>query len=120
MTLFPRMLSLSITLFFCSSVMAEDLTPAEAKTLIKEDIAAAQVMLEVCPKLIGQNEKFKLNTDQLIKHYLQNYSDPSMTFEKIQTDPEYRIILNEALQAVKETDQAEQTAGCTDVLHHQL
>lgn len=120
MTLFARMLSLNLILLASTSVLAEDLTPAEASTLVKEDIASAQVMLEVCPKLIGQNEKLKQNTHQLIKHYLQNHSDPSMTFEKIQTDPEYRIILNEALQAAKETDQTEQTAGCTDVLHHQI
>ncbi len=51
-------LTLSLAAFISPSVMANDLTVEENNTIVKEDIASAQVMAEVCPAIIGQNAKF--------------------------------------------------------------
>ena len=110
---FRSLLSLGVAALLSQAVLAnEGLTPAEANTMVKEDIASAQVMIEVCPAIIGKNAKFDHNTHQLIQSYLQDYSDKSMNFDKIQSDTEYKSILNEARQAAKETSKDEQKSVC--------
>ncbi|OTG95816.1 MULTISPECIES: MCR_0457 family protein [Acinetobacter] len=117
---FRSLLSLGVAALLSQAVLAnEDLTPAEADTMAKEDIASAQVMIEVCPAIIGKNAKFDHNTHQLIQSYLQNYSDKSMTYDKIQSDTEYKSILNEARQAAKETSKDEQKSVCDDVVNYE-
>ena len=117
---FRSLLSLGVAALLSQAVLAnEGLTPAEADTMAKEDIASAQVMIEVCPAIIGKNAKFDHNTHQLIQSYLQNYSDKSMTYDKIQSDTEYKSILNEARQAAKETSKDEQKSVCDDVVNYE-
>ena len=116
---FRSLLSLGVAALLSQAVLAnEGLTPAEANTMVKEDIASAQVMIEVCPAIIGKNAKFDHNTHQLIQSYLQDYSDKSMNFDKIQSDTEYKSILNEARQAAKETSKDEQKSVCDDVVNY--
>ena len=117
---FRSLLSLGVAALLSQAVLAnEGLTPAEANTMVKEDIASAQVMIEVCPAIIGKNAKFDHNTHQLIQSYLQNYSDKAMSFDKIQSDTEYKSILNEARQAAKETSKDEQKSVCDDVVNYE-
>lgn len=117
---FRSLLSLGVAALLSQAVLAnEGLTPAEANTMVKEDIASAQVMIEVCPAIIGKNAKFDHNTHQLIQSYLQNYSDKSMSFDKIQSDTEYKSILNEAREAAKETSKDEQKSVCDDVVNYE-
>ena len=116
---FRSLLSLGVAALLSQAVLAnEGLTPAEANTMVKEDIASAQVMIEVCPAIIGKNAKFDHNTHQLIQSYLQDYSDKSMSFDKIQSDTEYKSILNEAREAAKETSKDEQKSVCDDVVNY--
>lgn len=117
---FRSLLSLGVAALLSQAVLADEgLTPAEANTMVKEDIASAQVMIEVCPAIIGKNAKFDHNTHQLIQSYLQNYSDKSMSFDKIQSDNEYKSILNEAREAAKETSKDEQKSVCDDVVNYE-
>lgn len=117
---FRSLLSLGVAALLSQAVLADEgLTPAEANTMVKEDIASAQVMIEVCPAIIGKNAKFDHNTHQLIQSYLQDYSDKSMNFDKIQSDTEYKSILNEARQAAKETSKDEQKSVCDDVVNYE-
>ena len=117
---FRSLLSLGVAALLSQAVLAnEGLTPAEANTMVKEDIASAQVMIEVCPAIIGKNAKFDHNTHQLIQSYLQDYSDKSMNFDKIQSDTEYKSILNEALQAEKENKKKKKKSVCDDVVNYE-
>lgn len=97
----------------------EGLTQAEANTIVKEDIASAQVMAELCPTAVGKSAKFDGNINTLIQGYLADYSDKSMTYEKIQSDSEYKSLLNEAREAAKEASSSEQKEVCDDVLSYQ-
>ena len=97
----------------------EGLTQAEANTIVKEDIASAQVMAELCPAAVGKSAKFDGNINTLIQGYLADYSDTSMTYEKIQSDSEYKSLLNEAREAAKEASSSEQKEVCGDVLSYQ-
>ena len=113
---FRRLLSLGFAAVLTQSVIAEDLTAEEANTIIKEDVAAAQVMTEMCPALIGKNAKLDSNIQALIQTYLQDYSDSSMTLAKLQADTEYQSVLTEARQAAKDTSADEQKAVCLEAL----
>lgn len=42
-----------------------------------------------------------------------------MTYEKIQSDSEYKSILNEARETAKETSADEQKSVCDDVINYQ-
>ena len=116
---FRSFLGLGFAALLSQAVLADEgLTQAEANTIIKEDIASTQVMAEVCPAIVGKNAKFDHNIHQLIKSYLQDYSDKSMTYDKIQADTEYKSVLDEARQAAKETSKDEQKSVCDDVVNY--
>lgn len=117
---FRGVLGLSFAMLFSPAIMAnEDLTPAEINTIVKEDIASAQIMAEMCPATIGKNSKFDANIKTLVQSYLADYADKSMTYEKIQSDSEYKLLLDEARQVAKETPKDEQQSVCNDVLNYQ-
>ena len=112
-------LTLSLTAFISPSVLATDLTVEENDTIVKEDIAAAQVMTEVCPAVIGQNAKLDSTIQQLIQSYLAEYSDKGMSYTKLQADSEYKSLLEEARQGAKQTAKDEQKTVCEEVLDYQ-
>ena len=112
-------LTLSLAAFISPSVMANDLTAEENNTIVKEDIASAQVMAEVCPAMIGQNAKLNSTIEQLIQSYLAEYSDKSMSYAQLQADSEYKSILEEARQGAKQTSDDEQKTVCNEVLNYQ-
>ena len=116
---FRGFLGLGFAALLSQAVLADEgLTQAEANTIVKEDLASAQVMAEVCPAIVGKNAKFDHNIHQLIQSYLQDYSDKSMTYDKIQADTEYKSVLDEARQAAKQTSKDEQKSVCDDVVHY--
>ncbi len=113
---FRRLLGLGFAAVLTQSVIAEDLTAAEANTIVKEDVAAAQVMTEMCPALIGKNAKLDANIQALIQTYLQDYSESNMTLAKLQADAEYQSVLAEAREAAKDTAKEEQKVVCQEAL----
>ncbi|TCB51027.1 hypothetical protein E0H80_06580 [Acinetobacter sp. ANC 4779] len=120
MILLRGFLGLGFAALLSPAVLANvGLTQAEANTIIKEDLASTQVMAEVCPAIVGKNAKFDHNIHQLIQSYLQDYSDKSMTYDKLQADTEYKAVLNEARQAAKETSKDEQKSVCDDVVNYE-
>ena len=94
------------------------LSPAEANTIIKEDIASIQVMAEMCPAIIGKNAKFDQNIQKLIQAALQDHADKSLNYDQLQTDKEYKSVLNEARADAKDTPKDEQKLVCADVLDY--
>lgn len=118
---FRALLGLGIATLLSQTVLANNgLTQAETNTMIKEDIASAQVMAEVCPSIIGKNAKFDHNIQHFIQLHLQEYPDKSMTYEKIQTDAEYQTVLHEAHQSAQETSKDEQKSVCDDITNHEV
>lgn len=63
---FIRFFGVTFTLVAASVAFADEaVSVKEADGLIKDDIANAQVLIEMCPNLIGKNAKF----DQNIKRW---------------------------------------------------
>lgn len=113
-------LGLSFAALLSQAVIAnDDLTPAEANTIVKEDIASAQVMAEFCPAIIGKSTQFDANIKQLIQSYLTEYVGTAPSYENLQQDSEYKTVLGEARQAAKDTEKDEQKSVCEDVLNYE-
>ena len=97
------------------SAFSETLSTQEADLITKEDIAATQVLAEVCPALIGNNPILKTKIDGLTQSSLKSLSK-SMTLEQLQQDAEYKAAFKEAQTSAKEVDNDENKAVCNDIL----
>lgn len=115
---FFQVLGISITL--CTQVVFadEDISTQEADSLIKDDIAATQVLQEICPAFVGTNKKLESNTQKIITTYLQGYSNKSITLAALQNDAEFKTLLNEARQASKQMDHHEQHELCEEIVNY--
>lgn len=114
---FVRVLAVSFTFLAAPAVFADAASVKEADALIKDDIANAQVLIEMCPNLIGKNAKFDQNIKKMVDSYLGSYSDKSASLESLQKDGEFSSLLKDARQAATEVDKAEQQAVCEEVLN---
>ena len=114
---FVRVLTVSFTFLVAPAVFADAASVKEADALIKDDIANAQVLIEMCPNLIGKNAKFDQNIKKMVDSYLGSYSDKSASLENLQKDAEFNTLLKDARQAATEVDEAEQKAVCEEVLN---
>ena len=114
---FVRVLTVSFTFLVAPAVFADAASVKEADALIKDDIANAQVLIEMCPNLIGKNAKFDQNIKKMVDSYLGSYSDKSASLESLQKDDEFSSLLKDARQAATEVDKAEQQAVCEEVLN---
>ena len=114
---FVRVLTVSFTFLAAPAVFADAASVKEADALIKDDIANAQVLIEMCPNLIGKNAKFDQNIKKMVDSYLGSYSDKSASLESLQKDVEFNTLLKDARQAATEVDKAEQKAVCEEVLN---
>lgn len=115
---FIRVFAVSFAFLTAPIAFANDaVSVKEADALIKDDIANAQVMIEMCPTLIGKNAKFDQNIQKMLGTYLGSYSDKTVTLESLQKDTEFQTLLKDARNAAKQVDQAEQKSVCEEVLH---
>lgn len=115
---FIRIIGVSFTLLAAPTVFADEaVSVKEADALIKDDIANAQVLVEMCPNLIGKNAKFDQNIKKMMGSYLSNYSDKSASLDSLQKDAEFKTLLKDAREAASEVDKAEQKSVCDEVLN---
>lgn len=113
-----RLLCLSLFTLCTQTVIASDaLTVAESDTLAKEDIAAAQVLVEVCPTLIGKNPAFDSKIQNHTQTLLKDLKGSAKNLEQLAQDAEYQTILKSAKLDAKEVEKEEQKSVCEDVLN---
>ena len=98
------------------SLANEDLSTAEKNSIVKEDVAAMQVLKDYCPTVIGKNAKFDQNVQNLLAEYLNEYSDNSMTLQKLQQDVEYQKILKETQKSLNETSIDDNKFACEEII----
>ena len=115
---FFQVLGISITLCTQTVFADEDISTQEADSLIKDDIAATQVLQEICPAFVGTNKKLEANTQKIIAMYLKGYSNKSMSLANLQNDAEFKTLLNEARQAAKQMDHHEQHELCEEMVNY--
>ena len=98
------------------SLANEDLSTAEKNSIVKEDVAAMQVLKDYCPTVMGKNAKFDQNVQNLLAEYLNEYSDNSMTLQKLQQDAEYQKILKETQKSLNETSIDDNKFACEEII----
>ena len=116
---FARFLSFGCALVLSQSIFASntDLSAAESDTIIKEDIAAAQVMAEFCPAIVGSEAVIQSKIKTLATEYLADLSNKNVSFESLQTDAEYVEILKSARHDSNQTSKDEQKEVCQELLN---
>lgn len=115
---FFQVLGISITLCTQAVFADEVISTQEADSLIKDDIAATQVLQEICPAFVGTNKKLESNAQKIIAMYLSGYSNKSMTLATLQNDAEFKTLLNEARLAAKQMDHHEQHELCEEIVNY--
>ncbi len=68
-------ISIALITLCAQSAFSETLTSQESDRIVKEDIAATQVLAEVCPALIGNNPAFQTKIGSLT----QTLKNPFLT-----------------------------------------
>lgn len=107
---------LTCTLFISVCSHAESLSKTELDTIVKEDIATAQVLIETCPALVGHSEKIKQHVDQFTQDSLNRLNTPISSIQQLQQDKEYIEIFKSAKAEALAYDKNEQKSGCEEVL----
>jgi hypothetical protein len=113
---FTPLFTLVLCAFISTLAMANtELSNAEADTIIKEDIAAAQVMIELCPALVGSKANIEQKVQVIIQTYLTELSDKHINYTALQKDTEYQAVLEQARQDMQQTSGAEQNELCLEL-----
>ena len=111
------LLSTLFTIFAQSSFADSGLTAEESDSIIKEDIAATQVLIEVCPALTANNPKILSSLHNMTQTFLKELKNSSSTLEQLKQDAEYQSILKEAKADATAVDTTEQKSACEDLLN---
>lgn len=80
-----------------SSVKADDKVEFKSSLPVtQEEIAAVNVLGEICPKLLGNDPKFNAGYEHLLSELLPNIKQPVLSLKALQDDAEYQKILAQA------------------------
>lgn len=107
----------------CGTILSQSLfassesliSVAERDTIIKEDLAAAHVMVEICPTVLGSDFNFAEKMKQVSAPFFADLSDKTMTVEKLLADAEYQEVLAQARLDAEETTVEEKKEVCSDL-----
>ncbi|MFV5375602.1 MULTISPECIES: MCR_0457 family protein [Acinetobacter] len=95
-----------------------EVTPQQGIT--PEELAAIQVLSEICPDLIGKKDAdFAQGYERLVKDYLPNETDAVSALEKRSKDKGFKKYLKEARQDAKAAGDEQNTLVCQDVKAYQ-
>ena len=112
-----RLVAFGCALVLSPAVLAiTGLSTEESDTIVKEDLAAAHVMFEICPAVIGTEVDLRAKLKEVTAPFLADLSDKTMTIEKLLADAEYQELLEQARLDAKETDEAERKEVCEQLV----
>lgn len=95
-----------------------EVTPQQGTT--PEELAAIQVLSEICPSLIGKKDAdFAQGYERLVKDYLPNVTDAVSALEKRSKDKAFKKYLKEARSDAKAAGDEQNTLVCQDVKAYQ-
>lgn len=82
----------------------------------KEEIAAIQVLSEICPQIIGQNKNFDAGYDRLLADYLKGISNPKLALQALSQEPDYQVILKQARDDAAKASREDNREVCRGVI----
>lgn len=84
----------------------------------QEEIAAVDVLGEICPKLIGNNKKFDAGYERLLKDLMPNIDQPVLALKALADDAEYQGKLKEAREDANRASVQDNREVCQDILNY--
>ncbi|WP_051526580.1 MCR_0457 family protein [Alkanindiges illinoisensis] len=84
----------------------------------QEEIAAVDVLAEICPKLIGNNKNFDAGYERLLKDLMPNIDQPVLALKALADDAEYQDKLKEAREDANRASVQDNREVCQDILNY--
>ncbi len=85
----------------------------------QEEIAAVNVLSEICPKILGKNPNFDAGYRRLLADLLPDFQDPVTALRALQDDQEYQQKLVDARNDAKKASVEDNREICLDVVQYQ-
>lgn len=84
----------------------------------QEEIAAVNVLGEICPKLIGNNKNFDAGYERLLQDLMPNIAQPALALKALADDTEYQGKLKEARADANRATVQENRQVCQDIVNY--
>lgn len=122
----PRIISTILLSAVCSIGVAQAAkNSADSKVEFKnnlpvtqEEIAAVNVLSEICPKILGKNPNFDAGYRRLLADLLPDFQDPVTALKALQDDQEYQQKLVDARNDAKKASVEDNREICLDVVQY--
>ncbi|MBC7751533.1 MAG: hypothetical protein H7Z73_07405 [Candidatus Saccharibacteria bacterium] len=91
-----------------------------AKGTSQEEIATIDVLNEICPQILGQNntKNFRKGYSNLLRELLPSIKNPVLSVQSMHTDPDYMNILANARTKAFAEKVEDNREVCLEVLHY--
>ncbi len=86
--------------------------------ITQEEIAAVDVLGEICPKIIGKNANFDKGFNRLLTDLLPNIDQPVLALKALKDDAEYQNILTEARSDANRATVQENRDVCLEIVNY--
>ena len=92
-----------------------------APSVSQEELAAIQVLHEICPALINKSEEdaFNQGFNRLITDYMPNEKQPVQALEQLSKSKDFQKFLSEARSDAEKAGDEQNRAVCADVKDYQ-
>lgn len=87
--------------------------------ITQEEIAAVNVLSEICPKILGKNPNFDAGYRRLLTDLLPDLQDPVTAIRALQDDQEYQQKMAQAREDAKKASVEDNREICLDVVQYQ-
>lgn len=82
----------------------------------REEVAAIQVLSEICPQIIGQNKNFDAGYQRILKDLLPGISDPVAAVKAYSQDAEFQAMMKQAREDAARASAEDNRQVCLDVI----
>lgn len=82
----------------------------------REEIAAIQVLSEICPQIIGKNKNFDDGYQRILKDLLPGISDPVAAVKAYSQETDFQAMIKQAREDAAKASAEDNRQVCLDVI----
>lgn len=71
-----------------------EVSPTQQSSM--QEVAAIQVLSEICPQIIGKNKNFDTGYHLLLSDFLPGFKDPELALQALNENDDYQTVLKQA------------------------
>lgn len=87
--------------------------------ITQEEIAAVNILNEICPKILGRNANFDAGYNRLLSDLLPDIQNPATALKALQDDQDYQQKLAQARQDANKASVDDNREICLEVVQYQ-